>query len=174
MTTLASKMKLIPTHPAVDLDGTPWPNCDHHSHPENKQQLAFIIGLGNAMIAAGIPESLVSAGEIVDTTWGCDGNTRLKTRKAFISSVEVVAMRHPQSMFYLPQLTYCAWHLAKDGTPVRRAGGMALTDFTCPSGEWKLVGRDWLYPTFHLEWISPNTGELQSMPGYGVHIINPK
>lgn len=165
-------MKLIPTYPYQDLDGTPHPGCDHQHQTTDASELAVIRGMGDGIIKAGIPDMPARAGEIVDTTWGCAGNKRLKTRKAFIYSVAVGVVRHPQSMFYRPQLRYCAWHLDKEGKPLRHSGGMALTQFTCAQGEWAIAPGEWLHPTFHLEWVSPKTGEFQRVAGRGVHIIS--
>lgn len=164
-------MKLIPSYPCKDLDGTPHPGCDHQHQTTNAAELAVIEGIGLAILKAGIPKSLVHAGDVVDTTWGCDGNRKMKTRKAFIYEVEVALVRNPQSMFYRPQLRYCGWHIGKDGKPIKLAGGMALTQFTCPAGKWTIAAGAWLWPSYSLEWISPNTGKIQRVPGRGVHFV---
>lgn len=166
------KQKLIPSFPCRDLDGTAHPGCDHQHQTTNAAELAVIEGIGIAILKAGIPKSLVRAGDIVDTTWGCDRNRKMKTRKAFIYEIEIALVRNPQSMFYLPQLRYCGWAIGKDGEPIRAAGGMALTQFTCPKGEWKMAAGEWLWPSYNLEWISPLTGKLERVKGRGVHVIH--
>lgn len=166
--------KLVPGYPNRDLDGTAHPGCDHQHQTIDATELAVIEGIGLAILEAGIPYSLVRAGDIVDTTWGCDRNRKMKTRKAFIYEIEVALVRNFQSMFYRPQLSYCAWHIGNNGEPIRQSGGMALTQFTCPKGAWEIAPGDWLWPSYKLEWISPISGKSQRIPGRGVHFIREK
>jgi len=164
-------MKLIPTYPCRDLDGTSHPGCEHQHQTKDAVELAVIVGIGQAIIAAGYPKPIARAGEIVDTTWCCERNKKKKTRRAYIYSVSVGMVRHPQSMFYRPQLEFLAWHLDGDNNPIRLSGGMVLTDFNCLNGDWKIAEGERIHPRFNLEWISPITGKLQSIPGKGVVII---
>lgn len=166
-----SKYKLIPSYPCRDLDGAPHPGCDHQHQTTDLAEIAVLQGVGLAILKSGIPKSLVRAGEIVDTTWGCAGNRKMKTRKAFICEIEVALVRHPRSMFYRPQLRYVGWHVDKEGNPIKQPGGMALTQFTCSKGEWQIAEGEWLWPSYNLEWISPLTGQMQRVKGQGVHFI---
>jgi hypothetical protein len=167
-------MKLVPSYPYCDFDGTPNPGCEHQHQTTDPAELAVIKGIGETIIRAGIPQPIARAGEIVDTTWGCEKNTRMKTRKAFIYSVEVQLVRHPKSMFYRPQLSFYGWHVDKAGQAIRSMHGMVLTQFTCEKGEWNSSPGDSLWPAFVLESVSPNTGQIQRVPGRGVFVVNEK
>jgi len=174
-------MKLIPVFPYCDLDGTPWPRCAHHSFP-NERERAVIRGIGDGIIAAGIPELPFHAGEIVTTSWGCKENKRMKTRQAFIYRVHVVLVRHPQSMFFMPTLQYAGWPVLPDGTPdYFPSGGMYLEDGQIADLHWTAApraprecGSGECSQSFWLEQISPVTRAMQTVPGVGVHFVFPK
>jgi hypothetical protein len=169
-------MKIIPSFPCVDLDGTPFPRCDHHTFPD-RDQAAVIRGLGEGIIHAGIPDWEFHAGEIVTTTWGCEQNTRMKTRQVCISRVNVSLARHPQSMFYLPIIRYIAWPIQRDGTPAYfPCGAMVLEDATLGDRHWHISPEcnEMAMSTFWMEQISPVTHEMQCVPGCGVHLIQPR
>lgn len=156
-------MKLIPSFPYRRLDGTPMHGCDHQHQTKEPAELAIIEAIGNGIIKAGIPKPLVRAGDVVVTTWGCERNTKLKSRQATIYRVEVALVRHPQSMYHLPQLFY----FGMDG----RCGGMVLTDFRKGDVRWEMPRGERLPITFALEWLHDETGEVQRVQGRGVHFI---
>ncbi len=156
-------MKLIPSFPYRRLDGSPMRSCDHQKQTTDPAELAIIEAIGKGIIKAGIPNPLARAGDIVETTWGCSTNKKLKSRQATIYRVEVALVRHPQSMFYRPQLFY----YGQDA----RCGGMVLCDFTKGAVKWEMPKGDRMPVTFALEWLHDETGEVQRVPGSGVHFI---
>jgi hypothetical protein len=156
-------MKLVPAYPCRRLDGAPMRACDHQHQTTDPAELAIIEAIGKGIIKAGIPKPLAHAGDVVETTWGCGGNKHLKTRKATIYRVEVALVRHPQSMFHRPQLFY----YGKDA----KSQGMVLMDFVKGAVKWEMPKGDRMPVTFALEWLHDETGEVQRVPGNGVHFI---
>lgn len=157
-------MKLIPSYPYRCLDGSPMRGCDHQNQTKEFAELAVIEAIGRGIIKAGVPKLLARAGDTVETTWGCARNKRLKTRQVTIYRVEVALVRHPQSMFYLPQLYY----YGRD----KRCEGMVLTDFQKGDVKWAIPKGEYLPITFMLEWLHDDTGEIQRVSGRGVHFIS--
>lgn len=137
--------------------------CDHHHQSADPAELAIIESIGKGIIKAGIPTPLVRAGDLVETTWGCSANKKLKSRQAQIYRVEVALVRHPQSMFHRPQLFY----YGKDA----KHQGMVLMDFVKGEVKWEMPKGDWMPVTFALEWLHDETGEVQRVTGSGVHFI---
>lgn len=157
-------MKLIPAFPYKHLDGTPWKGCEHHNCPKTNEEKAVIEGVGKAIIAAGIPDVIVRIGQTVETTWGCARNKKKTTRKAEIYEVEVALVRHPQSMFFVPQIFY----YARDS----KFSGMVLEDFTAGNLRWSRPTGERIPITFRLEWINVGSGLAESVDGSGVHFIS--
>jgi hypothetical protein len=154
-TKMRSKPSLIPAYPYRDLDGTPWPGCDHHQMTEDPVELAILRGVADAILAAGLPEPFVHAGDRILTTWGCERNKKLRIREAIISYVKLGLYRDRMSMFYRPAYEY----LAKD----ERTEGMVLGDIEREDGEkWVATrGGNWAPFWFRLEWISPLHGGIE-------------
>lgn len=167
-------MKLIPSFPYCDLDGRPHPHCDHQTQTNDEAELAVIRGIGDTIIRAGIPELPAPAGVIVETTWGCERNTKLTTRQAFIYRVDVGLVRHPRSMCYRPALRYYGCPVDKHNAPDLLAPGkMVLTQFIYRGNEWTISAGEFLPGySFWLESVSPYTGNVQRLDGTGVHIIH--
>lgn len=140
--------------------------CDHQHLTTDPGELAIIEAIGKGIIQAGIPDPLARVGDIVETTWGCEHNKRLKSRQATICRVEVALVRNPQQMFYRPGLFYYGKNEKFDG--------MVLTDFTLGAVKWKIPSGEQIPITFALEWMHDETGETQRVPGVGVHFIREK
>lgn len=138
-------------------------HCDHQHQTTDPAELSVIEAIGRGIIKAGIPKPLVRVGDVVETKWGCANNKKLKSRQATIYRIEVALVRHPRSMFHRPQLFY----YGQDS----RYPGMVLTDFRKGSVDWKIPKGDRLPVTFVLEWLHDETGEIQRVPGRGVHFI---
>lgn len=149
---IVKTLPLVPACPYCDLNGTPWPGCEHQLLTENHAELSVIRAVAQGIIDAGLPPFPARVGDEVTTTWGCRGNKQKLVRLAVITRINVVLRRHPQSMWYRPQLEYVADEVGG------RVGGyrsMVLTDFD----NWTASpGYDGLYD-FRLEWRSPITGE---------------
>ena len=159
------KLKLIPEFPSVHLDGQPILGCEHHKHTKDDVEIAIIKGVGEAIIKAGIPKPIVRAGDLVSTTWGCEKNKILKSRDAIIYRIIVALIRHPQSMFYRPEIFYYGRNEKYDG--------MVLGDFNCNGKLWVAPKGDQLPIKFRIEWLSDD-GQIEHIQGSGVHLIKNK
>jgi hypothetical protein len=155
MTVTLSHQPLIPAFPYRDLDGTPWPGCEHHHMTEDPAELAIVRGVADAILAAGLPEPFVRAGDRIVTTWGCERNRKLKVREATVACVNVGLYRDRTSMWYRPACEY----IGRD----ERTEGMVLRDIEREDGEkWVAPsGGDWAPFWFRLEWISPLHGRIE-------------
>ena len=155
-------MKLVPEFPCVHLDGEPMSGCEHHKQTNDGIEIAVIKGLGNTIIQAGIPEPIVRAGDSVITNWGCERNKKLKFRDAVIYKIIVALVRHPQRMFYRPEIFYYGRNKKYDG--------MVLDNFNYNGKSWLAPKGNKLPTTFRLEWLS-DSGDIEHVQGSGVHLI---
>jgi hypothetical protein len=142
---------LVPSFPYCDLNGVPWPDCDHQEPPIDQRIVAVVRGFAESIIAAGLPHIPFHAGEKITTTWGCEKNKRKRNREAVVTCVEIVLRRHPQSMWYLPSLNYIA--------KCDKHNGMFLSEIN--DGAWLRDRGEMMPYGFRLEWVSPLTGEIE-------------
>lgn len=163
---MSSSWILVPDFPCADLDGTPWPNCNHQQATTDPVEITIIRGVMRTILDAGIPSPFARAGELIKTSWGCEKNKHKKYREGRICSVEVGLSRHPRSMFYRPSLAY----YAKEVGDEHACSSMVLRQIERRCGaiwEEPIVGKtypNWAPFRFRLEWISPNHGGIERSP----------
>lgn len=154
---------LVCAYPYCDLDGTPWPGCEHQHLTDDPVELAVIRGIAKAILTPGRPCPFVRAGERIETTWGCEKNKRKNSRKAVVTSITATLHRGRRSMWYRPAIQYVGKeigvknpHTGMNLTQIRRMDGVV----------WKAPesGGEYAPFEFRVEWVSPLTGKIERGP----------